>query len=103
MYQRVKSEILNRSIAHTIIDFSKGLDSLTDPFAFRRDSTLLLLEHTSSIPENKNEQLNYYIKRLTDHAAGPLLWYLSVESLGRLSSGYGSRVIGAFQTITRIE
>ena len=102
MYSLVKTEIVRRGIPHTVIDFTQGLATLLDPSEYQRDSSLLLLENTASVPANEMERLNTYIKQLTDFAAGSMLWYLSIDALGRLSSGYGNRARGAFQTITSL-
>ncbi len=100
MYLRVKDEILGRGITPGIIDFNMGLDALADPFTF--SPMLLLLENAASIPDNQSEQLNDYVKQLTDHAAGSVLWYLGVHTLGRLGSGFSSRAINSFVTVTEI-
>ena len=54
------------------------------------------------VPVEQSEELNYYIKTLTDLTPGSLLWYASIDMIGRLHSGYGSRAVSAFMHITEI-
>ena len=103
LYNLVKQQFIERTISHQIIDFSIGLSSLPETDLFKRKTTLLLLENTASVPEDQSQELNQYVKRLTDSSMGPILWYLSVPVLGRLNKGYESRSTGAFQIITKIK
>lgn len=102
MYAVVKNEILARGVPHRIINFAQGVSNLPDPLVYQQDYSLLLLENTFSVSADQSERLNEYVKRLTDYASGPMLWYLSVYTYGQINSGYGSRARSAFVTLTKV-
>lgn len=109
MYALVKNRILAQKIPHTVIDFAQGLSHLPEPFLSSSvgsqaspSSSLLLLENTLSVSADQSEKLNQYIKKLTDPASNSILWYLSIYTLGLMSSNYSNRAIRAFTTITKV-
>ncbi len=102
MYALVKAEIIGKKIPHEIVDFSRGLAALPSTLSYRSRKEVLLLEHTASVPAAELEELNNYVKRLTDNALGPIVWYFGLDVLGRMNQGYGSRAQGAFVIVTEL-